>query len=147
MKKPVAILSSILLAGSIVMTSVTPVMAGNASYKFYSLNGVSKENYNTSWQEFNTKAVTGRDWVVKASKITLPDNTTPSYGVAHVLFNAKTEALATNIIWLKTAGRKTGTWKSNYGKKGELYEIGARLDTVYGKKTGTSEGVFNSDAY
>ena len=33
------------------------------------------------------------------------------------------------------------------GKKGELYEIGARLDTVYGKKTGTSEGVFNSDAY
>ena len=61
--------------------------------------------------------------------------------------NAKTEALATNIIWLKTAGRKTGTWKSNYGKKGELYEIGARLDTVYGKKTGTSEGVFNSDAY
>ena len=85
MKKPVAILSSILLAGSIVMTSVTPAMAGNASYKFYSLNGVSKENYNTSWQEFNTKAVTGRDWVVKASKITLPDNTTPSYGVAHVL--------------------------------------------------------------
>ena len=80
MKKPVAILSSILLAGSIVMTSVTPAMAGNASYKFYSLNGVSKENYNTSWQEFNTKAVTGRDWVVKASKITLPDNTTPSYG-------------------------------------------------------------------
>ena len=58
MKKPVAILSSILLAGSIVMTSVTPAMAGNASYKFYSLNGVSKENYNTSWQEFNTKAVT-----------------------------------------------------------------------------------------
>ena len=34
MKKPVAILSSILLAGSIVMTSVTPAMAGNASYKF-----------------------------------------------------------------------------------------------------------------
>lgn len=138
MKKPVAILSSILLVGSIVMTSVTPAMAGNASYQFYSLNGLSKENYSQSWKEFNTKAVTGRDWVVRASSIVLPDNTTPSYGVAHVLYNVKTETLATNNLWLKAPGRKVGTWKSGHGIKNELYEIGARLDTVYGKKTGTS---------
>ena len=147
MKKPVAILSSILLAGSIAMTGAIPALAGNASYQFYNLNGVSKEQYSVSWDEFNKKAVTGRDWVVKASSIALPDNTTPSYGVAHVLFNVRTEALATNDLWLKAPGRKVGTWKTNYGIKGELYEIGARLDTNYNKKTGTSVGVFNSDAY
>ena len=147
MKKPVAILASLALTGSILIGGTVPALAGNCSYQFYDVSGLSKESYAISWYDRNTKAVTGRDWVVKATTITLPDSTTPSYGIAHVLYNVKTEAINTENAWLKAPGRKVGQWLSTYGVKGELYGIGARLDTNYKNGRGTTVGVFNSDAY
>lgn len=88
MKKPVAILASLALTGSILIGGTVSALAGNSSYQFYDVSGLSKESYAISWYDRNTKAVTGRDWVVRATTITLPDSTTPSYGIAHVLYLA-----------------------------------------------------------
>ncbi len=126
----------------------TPALAGNISYAKYSFAG-SKYDYNIirNTYSYNTKAVTGRDWVVNASVLSYTDKQTVNhYGIAHALFVSGSDTPVSQDIWLKTPKRETGKWKSGQGKAGTKYCIGVRLDSVL-SGTGTTAGVFNSDAY
>ena len=148
MVKILKIIKGVLVASMASMLMIMPAMAGNSGYTVsYMVN--SGQTFNVFTDSYNTKAVTGRTWVVTPSYLYYSDTQTGSYGVGHALFtyaNRGGIGASSNTAWAKSATKTYAGWKSGEGKAGVNYYIGARLDDVL-SGFGVSKGSYNADSY
>lgn len=140
-------LKLVICTGLLVMVCSVPAWAGNTGYGVTQIGNTGYSyTIDVTSSHHNKKAVSYRTWVVTPEYLSYTDTTTPSYGVAHALFDDAGTTRQTDPVWLKTATRKTGTWLSGCGIKDNYYRMGVRMDSVLSGKA-TSTGVFNSDSY
>ena len=143
-------LSALLLAASIMCLGTTPALAGNTNYstgKITNYQGI--EMYTILENTKNVKATKNADWFLNVKKISFTQSTEGTLGMAFVpykLLGGDYARVGASSIWAKKpfSSSKYASWNGN-GKAKAIYYLGARLDTLLVKGSGTSSGYWNSN--